>query len=213
MYPELPGLCVPSSDSVEERYLHSLTTRVLLPDAAVRAFCDSFAKLHKCETSLFFPWLRELLPREALPALEEFDREREAVVRIGNRMGQARNLRTFLMYNYSVTVPETVAIVRTEVGFTSQLVRECTVSSISKSTLRLTVEGNLPEPHRRYREILGVPRRRVLFFIGPVYFVHIMLWRSIGSCSGRCLQMVHRRVLRPAQCFSPVYEFTQACLL
>lgn len=48
----------------------------------------SFLKLHKSETGLFFPWLREYLPKEVLPPLEEFDREREAIVRIGNNIGK-----------------------------------------------------------------------------------------------------------------------------
>ncbi|CAM9370484.1 unnamed protein product [Scytosiphon promiscuus] len=47
-----------------------------------------FTKLHNTETSLFFPWLRDLVPREDLPPLSEFDREREGVVRIGKKIGQ-----------------------------------------------------------------------------------------------------------------------------
>ncbi len=48
----------------------------------------SYAKLQNTETSLFFPWLRELIPENSLPPLGEFDREREGVVRIGNKIGQ-----------------------------------------------------------------------------------------------------------------------------
>ncbi|CAN0400504.1 unnamed protein product [Ascophyllum nodosum] len=48
----------------------------------------SVAKLHNTEQALFFPWLRELLPSKVLPYLEEFDREREAIVRVGKKMGQ-----------------------------------------------------------------------------------------------------------------------------
>eukprot|EP00752_Nemacystus_decipiens_P014842 g13214.t1 len=48
----------------------------------------SFTKLHNTEMSLFFPWLRELIPKEALPPLADFDREREGVVKIANKIGQ-----------------------------------------------------------------------------------------------------------------------------
>lgn len=48
----------------------------------------SVTKLHNTETSLFFPWLRELIPTEALPPLSEFDREREGLVLIGKKIGQ-----------------------------------------------------------------------------------------------------------------------------
>eukprot|EP00903_Cladosiphon_okamuranus_P020728 g19033.t1 len=48
----------------------------------------SFTKLHNTEMSLFFPWLRELIPEEALPPLADFDREREGVVKIANKIGQ-----------------------------------------------------------------------------------------------------------------------------
>ncbi|CAN0339823.1 unnamed protein product [Ectocarpus sp. 6 AP-2014] len=48
----------------------------------------SVTKLHNTETSLFFPWLRDLVPKEVLPPLSEFDREREGVVRIGKKIGQ-----------------------------------------------------------------------------------------------------------------------------
>lgn len=54
----------------------------------LRLSSRSFTKLHNTETSLFFPWLRELVPREDLPPLSEFDREREGVVRIGKKIGQ-----------------------------------------------------------------------------------------------------------------------------
>ncbi|CAM9553906.1 unnamed protein product [Pylaiella littoralis] len=51
-------------------------------------FMWTFTKLHKSETSLFFPWLRELIPEKSLPPLDDFDKEREGVVRIGNKIGQ-----------------------------------------------------------------------------------------------------------------------------
>lgn len=50
----------------------------------------SFKKLHKTETALFFPWLREFLPKEVAAPLAEFDRERQVLVRIGNKIGQVR---------------------------------------------------------------------------------------------------------------------------
>lgn len=48
----------------------------------------SFTKLHNTEKELFFPWLRELIPKEALPPLADFDREREGVVKIAKKIGQ-----------------------------------------------------------------------------------------------------------------------------
>ncbi|CAM9196420.1 unnamed protein product [Choristocarpus tenellus] len=48
----------------------------------------SFRKLHKVESGLFFPWLREHLPEEVLSSLDEFSREKEAVIRIGDSIGK-----------------------------------------------------------------------------------------------------------------------------
>eukprot|EP00904_Undaria_pinnatifida_P011078 jgi/Undpi1/70/HiC_scaffold_1.g00070.m1 len=48
----------------------------------------SFKKLHKTETALFFPWLREFFPKDVAAPLVEFDREREVLIRIGTKIGQ-----------------------------------------------------------------------------------------------------------------------------